>query len=244
MNKPLIWAHRGASGYAPENTLIAFQKAVDLKADGVELDVQRSKDGVLVVCHDETIDRTSDGKGWIQDLTFEELRSYNFNTRFKEFGNQKIPTFEEVLNLLKPTGLTINIELKTGVLFYPGIEKEVVEMVHACGMEEHVVYSSFNHASCLKVRECNPNAYLGFLNRDGFIGYEEYAKAHGVQAIHPPIYHLQYPDVIADCKRLGLDINVWAVDEEKYMRMCIEMGVHAIITNYPDVARKVLKEYE
>ena len=104
MNKnPLIWAHRGASGSAPENTLVAFQRAIDLGADGIELDVQITKDGELVVCHDEKIDRTSNGKGWLKDYTLEELKQFDFNQQFPEYGYQQIPTMKEVLELIKPT---------------------------------------------------------------------------------------------------------------------------------------------
>ena len=109
---PLIWGHRGASGYAPENTLPAFQLAADMGADGVELDIQETKDGVIVVCHDETVDRTSNGAGWLKDYTFEELRKLDFSYGNAAYEGTKIPTMEEVFELLGPTGLTINIELR------------------------------------------------------------------------------------------------------------------------------------
>ena len=111
-----VWAHRGASGYAPENTLEAFQLAIEQKADGVELDVQLSKDGVLVVIHDESLDRVSDGRGYVKDYTLQELKSFNFNKMHPEYGIVRIPTLEEVYALLKNTGLTINTELKNKLL--------------------------------------------------------------------------------------------------------------------------------
>jgi len=106
---PLIWAHRGASGYAPENTLLAFKKAIELGANGIELDVQMTKDGELVVCHDETIDRTSNGSGWIKDMTLAELKSLDFSCGQKDFAGVTIPTMREVFELLAPTGFIINI---------------------------------------------------------------------------------------------------------------------------------------
>ena len=112
MNKPLVWAHRGASGYAPENTLAAFKKAVEMKADGVELDVQLTKDGEIVVCHDETIDRTSDKKGLLMDYSLEELKKFDFSNSNPAFEGEQIPPMSEVFDLLKDTDLTINIELK------------------------------------------------------------------------------------------------------------------------------------
>ena len=106
---PLIWGHRGASGHAPENTLPAFKMAADMGADGVELDIQMTSDGVIVVCHDETIDRTSSGAGWLKDFTFDELRRLDFSNGNSAYEGTKIPSMEEVLDLLDPTGLTINI---------------------------------------------------------------------------------------------------------------------------------------
>ena len=124
--KPLVWAHRGASGYAPENTLAAFEKAVELGADGVELDIQLTKDDEIVVIHDEKIDRTSDGEGWVKDYTLEELRGFNYNRTKPEYEHADIPTMREVFELLKPTGLFINIEIKTGVFFYEKIEEKIL----------------------------------------------------------------------------------------------------------------------
>ena len=126
---PLIWGHRGASGHAPENTLPAFRMAADMGADGVELDVQETKDGVLVVCHDETVDRTSNGAGWVKDFTFEEIRKLDFSGGNAAYEGLKIPSMEEVLDLLAPTGLTINIELKTGIVFYDRIEEKILQLV-------------------------------------------------------------------------------------------------------------------
>ena len=151
--RPLIWAHRGASGYLPENTLEAFQKAVDMGADGIELDVHKTKDGVLVVIHDEMIDRTSDGTGWVKDMTYDELLQYNYNRTHQEsLSHATIPTLAQVFDLIKPTNLTINIELKTGIVFYENIEADTVALVREYGLENRVIYSSFNHASVLQVK--------------------------------------------------------------------------------------------
>ena len=120
-NHPLIWAHRGASGHAPENTLPAFQLAADMGADGVELDLQKTKDGVLVVCHDETIDRTSGGAGWIKDLTFEELRALDFSAGNAAYEGVQIPTMEEVFDLLAVCKVKkLNPAAKVGLLYADG----------------------------------------------------------------------------------------------------------------------------
>jgi glycerophosphoryl diester phosphodiesterase len=238
--RPLIWAHRGASAFAPENTLPAFQKAADLGADGVELDIQMTKDGQIVVIHDERIDRTSDGSGWVKDFTLAELRRYNYQKTCPEYGHADIPLMEEVFELLKSTGLSINIELKTGVFFYPRLEAKILQLTARMGMEDRVLYSSFNHASMVKIKELNPAAKTAFLYADGTIDMPEYGRKYGVDALHPALYNIQYPDFMEKCGQYGLDVNVWTVDEPKYMKLCREAGVHAVITNDPALAIKTL----
>jgi len=238
--KPLVWAHRGASGYAPENTLAAFQKAVDLGADGVELDIQLTKDDQIVVIHDETIDRTSDGKGWVKDYILEELRAFNYNRTKPEYKHADIPTMREVFELLKPTGLFINIEIKTGVVFYEKIEEKILALTKEMGMEDRVCYSSFNHYTVTRIHELKPDAEVGFLYADGPIDMPSYGVKHGVNALHPALYNLQYDGFVKECKEKGLKLNVWTVNERPYMEMCCQYGVDAIITNYPDIAKEVV----
>lgn len=242
--KPLIWAHRGASAYAPENTLPSFQKAISLNADGVELDVQLTKDGEMVVLHDEEINRTSDHRGYVKDFTLAELKKMNFNNGKEEYGFVEIPTLREVFEVIKPSTLTIDIEIKTGIFFYPGIEKKVVDLVHEFGLEDRVNYSSFNHYSCAKIRELEPNAYVGFLYQDILFDFPAYAKAHGADSINPGIYHLQMPEVVKEAHDLGLEVLVWTVDEEEHIRGCIALGVDVIITNKPDFVRQIVEEYD
>jgi glycerophosphoryl diester phosphodiesterase len=243
MSKPFVWAHRGASAYAPENTLVAFQKAIDMNADGIELDVQMTKDGYLVVIHDETVDRVSDTSGWVKDFTFEEIEELNVNQRFPEFGKVRIPTLKEVYALLRDTDLTINVELKTGIIFYQDLEEQVVELSKKMGMWKRTIFSSFNHASIKHIKELDETAQTGFLYADGHLDMPAYAKMHGVSALHPALYNLQYPDFIRTCKENNIKLHVWTVNEQKYMEMLCENEIDAIITNYPDIARKVVDEY-
>ena len=236
-----IWAHRGASGYAPENTLEAFRMAIEMGADGVELDVQFTKDRQLVVIHDETIDRVSNGHGRVADYTLEELKRFTFNKTHLEYENCRIPTLEEVLTLMKPTGVTVNIELKTGVNFYDGIEDSVLRLVDRLQMQEQVIYSSFNHYSIIKVKELCPDAHVGFLYCDGTPHMAEYAKKNHAEALHPSIYNMQYIDLIPDCKEMGIDLHVWTVNDRSDMERMVKLGADAIITNYPDVAYEIVK---
>ena len=124
MKQAKIFAHRGASGYAPENTLEAFALAQQQGADGIELDVQLSKDGVPVVFHDESLKRVSGHAGMIKDFTLEELKRIPVSNGFAQYPEARIPTLEEALNLVKPGSMEINIELKTGIFWYPEIEEK------------------------------------------------------------------------------------------------------------------------
>ena len=158
-----VWAHRGASGYAPENTLDAFRKAIEMGADGIELDVQLTKDGTVVVIHDEVIERVSDGSGLVQDYTYEELKKFNFNRTHPEYEHEQIPTLEEVYQLIRPTGLVINVEMKTSNIFYEDMEDKVLELTERYGMTDRVIISSFNHYTVRSMKEKCPQIKTGAL---------------------------------------------------------------------------------
>ena len=161
-----IWAHRGCSQRYPENTITAFKKACEIKGlTGVELDVQLTKDGTLVVIHDESVDRTTDGRGWVRDYNLSDLRKLTIakGTEYEE----RIPTMNEVLDVLEPRmreGMLLNIELKTGNWEYPGIEKEITELIDRRGLQDYVVYSSFLAKSLLNLHQYKPEAKLGMLS--------------------------------------------------------------------------------
>ncbi|NLC83934.1 MAG: glycerophosphodiester phosphodiesterase, partial [Ruminococcaceae bacterium] len=160
-----IWAHRGASLKAPENSLPAFALAVELGADGIELDVQLSKDGVPVVFHDFELARLTGVNAWLRDLTLPELKKLNLNQqeRFPELGFVEIPTLAEVFELLLQTKLKINIEIKSGQVVYPLIEEKVLALAADYDLNERVWYSSFNHYSLVQLRQFQPEAHCGIL---------------------------------------------------------------------------------
>lgn len=239
--RPLVWAHRGASGYCPENTMPAFIKAIEIGAAGVELDVQMSKDGQLVVCHDEKIDRTSNGKGFIKDMSLSELKSFDFSYGSENYAGERIPTMREVFELYSDTDMYINIELKTGIVFYSGIEEKIIELTEEYGFTDRVIYSSFNHYTVKKIKELRPEARCGFLYADGTIDMPKYAKLHGIEALHPAVYNLQFPGFTDECSKQNIDVNVWTVNEDEDVKMCCEKGVNAIITNFPDRALSLIK---
>ncbi len=161
-----IWAHRGCSQRYPENTLTAFSKAVELKElAGIELDIQMTKDGEIVVIHDERVDRTTNGIGYIKDFTYRQLRKLEIDT-----GNgklEKIPSFKETLDILEKRmrqGLLLNIELKNSVVPYVGMEDEILGLVAKKGLQEWVIYSSFYTKSMVDLRKLEPEASVGILD--------------------------------------------------------------------------------
>ena len=191
-----IFAHRGASGYAPENTLEAFRLAMEQGADGMELDVHLTKDGEVVVIHDETLDRTSNGHGNVRDYTLEELKKFSFHNHMEKYQGVQIPTLKEALNLVKNSRMKVNIELKTGIYWYEGIEEKTMDIVKTMGMEDRVIYSSFNHYSIQKVLEQNSDAETAYLFSDVPLNMEKYAKDTGVKGLHPAVYHLKMADFL------------------------------------------------
>ncbi len=231
-----IFGHRGASGMAPENTIEAFALARDMKADGVELDVQLTKDGEIVVIHDEIIDRTSDHKGRVMEYTLEQLRTFNFNYGHKDYAFCAIPTLKEVLDLLAPTKMKINIELKTGIFHYPGIEEKVLDLVSGYGIDQRIIYSSFNHESVLKIRKMKPDAYCGMLHNDGFIDIAAYAAHYGMNALHPIKFFLLDDEYLAKAAEHHLDINSWTINTDEEIELALRKGINVLITNYPDRA--------
>lgn len=242
LRKLQVWGHRGALGYAPENTLESFRVAKDMRVDGVELDVQLSKDGHLVVIHDETIDRVSNGSGWVNEYTLKELKSYNYKNNHPDYPFVSIPTLEEVYQLFKGTGIFINVELKTGIIFYDGIEEKVLSLTQNMGMEDKVLYSSFNHYTLMNIKQLNSEARVGVLHTDGFIDVPGYSKRMDASAVHPTINNLKYPGYIDSCKNYGLEVNVWNIRDEN-IRYCCEAGVNSVITNFPDRTREIVNDF-
>jgi len=244
MKKPLVIAHRGASHVAPENTMAAYKKAIEMGADGIEIDVQLSKDGQLVVIHDQTLNRTSNKTGFVRDFTLKELKSFDFGSWFSpDFAGQTIPTLEEVLDLLSPTGMLLIIEIKNGPIFYDNIEKKVADMVSGYNMLDRAIISSFNHYSLVEIKKYCPKLATGALYAAGIYEPWEYAKRIGAEAIHPLFYNI-VPQVMEGCLRNGIKVNPYTVDQPEYIKNVALAGVSGIITNVPDTALKVLNEME
>ena len=239
-----IYAHRGASGYAPENTLRAFALAADMGADGVELDVHLTLDDELVVAHDETIDRCSNGTGLIREKTLRELKGYRFHNGLPQFKNAAIPTLGEVFELLRPTGLLINIELKNSLIDYPGLEQKCIDLAAREGILSRILFSSFNHHSLKKIKAIDPGLYCGLLYECTMIKPWVYAVALEMDALHPHYSEVLIPGgECAAAHKAGIDVNPWTVNGEDDLRAVISAGADGIITNYPDRALALLTDH-
>jgi glycerophosphoryl diester phosphodiesterase len=227
-----IWGHRGAYHFAPENTLTGFQIAADMGADGVELDIQLTKDGEAVVIHDETIDRVSSGRGRVIDYTLSELKKFNFNKRgITPPMFMEIPTLSETLALLAPTGMKVNIELKTGVVFYEGIEEKALSVAGRFGMGNRIIWSSFNHFSVQNIKRLDPSAQTALLSGGQIFVTGEQCEKTGAYALHPHIKQLLYPGLAKECRDRGIKIHVWGVNEPKHFGLALDAGVDAVITD-------------
>ena len=182
-----IWAHRGCSQRYPENTLLAFEKAMDIPGlAGIELDIQMTRDGELVVIHDERVDRTTEGIGYVKDYTLAELKKLHVYA--DENPGQQIPAMDEVFEVIGQKlkeGLLLNIELKTSVWPYPGIEEKIIEMVYRSGFRKNVIYSSFSALTLERVRELDKETEIGILDYKVSDCLFKLKGGCGANALHP-----------------------------------------------------------
>ncbi|MDO5682274.1 MAG: glycerophosphodiester phosphodiesterase [Propionibacteriaceae bacterium] len=234
-----IWAHRGASAYAPENTLPAFALAEEMGAEGIELDAQLTADGEIVVIHDETLDRTTNGTGAVAERTLAELRALDASFGMAGFRGTGVPSLAEVLELVKPGHMVVNVELKTSVEFYPGIEKVALDVIAASGLGERVIVSSFNHYTLKTVQQIAPATRVGLLFVEQLYLPWEYAVEFGAVAIHPHHGFLQIPGVVEYAAAAGIDVNTWTVNSEEDLARMIALRPAAVITNHPDRALRI-----
>jgi len=237
----LIFGHRGASAYAPENTVPSFELALEQGVDGVEFDVHLTKDGVPVVIHDETVDRTTSGHGPVAGMTLDELKSLDASAGKAGFAGVRVPTLTEVLDVVVPAGIQVNIELKNSLYVYPGLEAKVLELVDAYHMEKTVIISSFNHESLHLIQELRGSSLaLGVLYQDVLYEAWRYVQGLGMPGIHPWIGVVS-ADWVAKCHDAGLQVRPWTVDGD-LLPKAFEWGVDGLFTNTPDVAARVRDE--
>lgn len=239
-----IFAHRGASGYYPENTLLSFKKALSFPIDGIELDVHKSKDNELVVIHDEDIKRTFKGKGLIKDYTLDELKAFKCkNTKYEDNDLCKIPTLEEVLNLIKDSDVTLNIEAKTDLINYH-LEEDVLKLIKKYNIEDRVIISSFNHECIKDFQDLNFKLKYGALysNKEDYLPEEnivKHAKKLNVYSIHIS-KRLVSKEIVDLAHENNLKVFVYTVNRPYTMNKMIKLNVDGVFTDYPDLMKEIL----
>jgi glycerophosphoryl diester phosphodiesterase len=247
-----VISHRGANKYAPQNTMPAFLKSLEIGCDGFETDVHLTADGYIVICHNYTVDETSNGMGNVSDMTLERLRELDFGSYFSEkFAGTQLPVLEEFLDCCKDEQVKVmNIEIKEPKNGDKTIADKTIEAVKAAGLFDKLLISSFDPQIIIRCKEVDPACKTGFLySPDRKITYEkmllkyvDYAKEIGADYLHPH-YSLVTANYVRELHKNGIGVNPWTVDDADTARKLLNYGVDGIITNCPDVMNKVIKEY-
>jgi len=240
--RPLIIAHRGVKAYAPENTMASFQLAVESKADGVEFDIKLTKDGEIIIIHDLTVDRTTNGTGRVKDFSLAEIQKLDAGNFFSaKFIGEPIPLLSDVLKNL-PSHFIINIEITNYGSVFDGLAKKAVNLVKELGVEKHVIFSSFFPTNLLITKKNAPEIPVAILANAGLSGW--LSRSNLISGISPQYVHPYLSDVnknFVDRQHdMGRKVNVWTVNDPGEIERLANIKVDGIITDDPLLARKTL----
>ncbi|MDZ7772121.1 MAG: glycerophosphodiester phosphodiesterase family protein [Balneolaceae bacterium] len=243
----IVIAHRGASADFPENTMPAFEAAVERGAEMIELDVLMSRDGVPVVFHDARLNRHTDGAGPLADHSLEQLRELDAGSWFGErFAGTKIPTLEEVVRWARGK-IALNLEIKTGAVGEKprgGVEEKAAELVREYGMEEHVIFSSFDYRAVRRFKRISPDLSVALLYNRGLSG--DKSPSHLVSEYGVDAFNCSYTQLsdkrLKNLKEYGIPFLVYTVDSPRRMRRLIRRGAAGIFSNKPGLLREVAEE--
>ena len=245
-----VISHRGANKVSPQNTIEAFKKAIQFRADGFETDVHLTSDGVPVICHNYTIDKTSDGKGAIASNTLDYLKRFDFGSYFHHsYKGVEIPTLEEFLTLCEKANLKVlNIEIKSPKNKDYVIVDKILDAVKAHGLFDKLLISSFDPDLLVYIKDKDENCKTGFLySPDKPITYKRvlgneigFAKSIDADALHP---HQMFvtQKLIDDAHENGIMVNPWTVNKEKDIIKLVKMGVDGVITDVPNIAKRLIE---
>jgi len=215
--------------------MLAFEKALGAGCDGIEFDVHLTNDGQLVIIHDETVDRTTNGTGTVGEMSLEQLHALDAGK------GERIPTLDEYFDLVAKTDIVSNVELKNSIYRYPGIEGLVVGKIRERRLCERVIVSSFNHFSVLECKRLAPEIPCGFLTDGWLIDVGAYTKSYGIECVHPE-YHSLTDEAIAEIHTSGVAINAYTVNDPQDMRRLVEANIAGVITNDPLLLSKVMSQ--
>ena len=227
-----IIAHRGGRDWAPENTLAAFRQSLDIRVDGIELDVQRCSTGELVVFHDEDLSRTTNGVGLVAHSSLDEIKRLSAGRWFdRSYADEKVPLLQEVLDLVDGK-CVLHIEIKNTPIEYEGIEEELLELLSGYSHRDKVVVSSFDHPLLARLHALDPALDLGLLVDGILIDLPAYAARIGCKYFHPCISESR-TDTIEAAIAAGMRVNSWTVNGLREWRMAMDMGIEGIMTDDP-----------
>lgn len=252
MADTLIISHRGANKYAPQNTLPAFRRSIELGTDGFETDVHLTKDGKVVLCHNYTIDETSNGQGNVSDLTLEELKSYDFGSYFsKKYEGTPLPTLDEFLTFVSSTDIKVlNIEIKSPKEENTPIVKETIRTAKEFGLFDKLIISSFDPKLLVEAKQIDPLCKTGFLYAPNHttmytMGWRpvKFAKSIKADALHPH-YGFVNDEYVKKAHDGGIMVNPWTVNNPDVIDKLIKIGCDGIITDLPDVVTKIMEKYK
>lgn len=231
-------AHRGFSGRYPENTNIAFAKALtEGYCDGIEVDVHMTRDNKIVIMHDALLDRTTTGTGYIKDHTLEELLEYDAGIKYDEkYKGEKILCIKSAMELVKKYNISLYIEIKDNEVAYDDIEAELLDRVELVGVEDKVVLSSYNIETLKKIKEHKPEVLTALLTKEMTYDIRSYQYTDILSCDYTQLTK----EIVDTVHSLGRHVTAWVVDNKADMRKVMEMGVDAVITNYPDTLSDVI----
>ena len=231
-NFPAIIAHRGGRDWAPENTLAAFRKSVELGVDGVEFDVHRCATGELVVIHDDDLQRTTNGVGLVKDSSWPELKRLSAGSWFdKSFREERVPLLTEVLDLMQP-GMLVDIELKNSPIGYEAIEEDLLSVIAPYRERLNLAVSSFDHHCLRRLRALDSSIDIGVLCAANLIDVAEYAAKFKAK-YYIQDYDCLMPETVYEARQAGLQVIVWTVNDLYGWQKLIELGVDGICTDHP-----------
>ncbi len=231
-----IIAHRGASGYAPENTRVSILKGLELGCDGFEVDVQLAGSGEVVVFHDFTLERTTSGKGSLRDTGLSDLRKLDLGSSFsEEFKGEKIMTLEELLRIV-PENKILNIEIKVRYDEVNKIEEKIVDILKKAGRTEgQIIISSFSHRIIKEINKLEPDLKTGLLLKAEILDIENYIKTNDLKIYSIHTYgEFTGRKMVKKMNDIGIKTYIWTVNSAEEAKMLNDFGVTGIITNYPD----------
>ncbi|MDQ0205278.1 glycerophosphodiester phosphodiesterase family protein [Alkalicoccobacillus murimartini] len=234
MSHTQIFAHRGFSGKYPENTMTAFKQAEKAGADGIELDVQLTKDAIPVIIHDRTVNRVTTGKGRVSSYTLQEIQQL----KMKDNEHEKIPTFEEFLAWTKNHSQLLNVELKTELTDRSHIKELILPLLNKYGVEERTILSSFDHKALYLAKQEKPHVEAAALVHQAMVNPEDYLRMLEVEGIHFKSSSLLMHEAQA-LQENGFAIRPYTVNTVDMMRQFFSWGCEGIFTDFPDLALDV-----